>query len=36
MLKEKTDFFLPIAVAMLFVFLVIYLVVQDSAAVGPL
>jgi len=36
MLKEKTDFFLPIMAAVLFVFLVIYLAMQDSTAIGPL
>lgn len=36
MLKEKTDSFIAIAAAVLFVLLVIYLAVQDSAAVGPL
>ncbi len=36
MLKEKTDSFIAIAAALFFVVLVIYLVVQDSSAVGPL
>ena len=36
MLKEKIDAFLPIAAAVLFVFFVIYLAMQDSTAVGPL
>lgn len=36
MLKEKVDLFLPITAAVLFVFLVIYLAMQDSAAIGPL
>jgi|GEM_PF-2036497 len=36
MLKEKTDYFIAIAAALLFVVLVVYLTVQDSSAIGPL
>lgn len=35
-LKEKTDYLVAIAAALLFVVLVIYLSVQDSTAIGPL
>jgi hypothetical protein len=38
MLKEKpkTDYFIAIAAALLFVVLVVYLTMQDSSAIGPL
>jgi hypothetical protein len=38
MLKEKpkTDYFIAIAAALLFVMLVVYLTMQDSSAIGPL
>jgi hypothetical protein len=38
MLKEKpkTDYFIAIAAALLFVMLVIYLTMQDSSVIGPL
>ena len=36
MLKEKTDYYIAITAALLFVMLVIYLAVQDSSAIGPL
>jgi hypothetical protein len=35
-LKEKTDYVVAIAAALLFVVLVVYLTLQDSAAIGPL
>lgn len=33
---EKTDYFLPVIAALLFVVLVVYLTMQDSSAIGPL
>jgi hypothetical protein len=35
-LREKTDYFVAIAAALLFVVLVVYLTLQDSTAIGPL
>jgi hypothetical protein len=36
MLKEKTDYLIATAAALLFVVLVVYLTMQDSSAIGPL
>jgi len=35
-LREKTDYVVAIAAALLFVVLVVYLTLQDSTAIGPL
>lgn len=35
MLKEKSDYFVAIVAALVFVVLVVYLTMQDSSAVGP-
>ncbi len=34
--KQKVDYFIAIAAALLFVVLVVYLTMQDSSAIGPL